>query len=1046
MTNMYQIPAYPDINDENFMTKIFVKQEFHIHGEPKREELKTFEEIEKYRTLKCNKTGTRKPTNQQSLLPNYINPNTPYHGIIIFYGVGSGKTSVSIQIAETFKPLVEKYGTKIYVLVPGPMLKNNFKTELIEATGDTYTKYFKDNSSILDAESEKKIKTNALIFASKYYYIKTHRGFEKKVLGDRVVDHIENGKKVYRKDEDGNYIRDTPVDPIDRLDNTLIIIDEGHGLTNNQYGKALQKIINNSHNLKVIILSATPMKNLGDDIVPLLNFLRPQDNQIERDRIFAGSKNASMQLKHPETESINYLKKMARGYVSYLLAGDPLLYAEKVENGVIPPGLKFTKITRCMMEPFQLNYYIQRKINFEEKSDKLDKSSEAIANFVFPGLSQNKKELIGYHGIEGLNTVKYQIKSNSKLLNSLISELIKVKKDDWITMSDDQRNISGEIFRIPYLKNFSTKFNQAIIEIDRMVINQDGPGIGFIYSNLVRIGIRLFQTIMIINGYLEYQPDGKYVLSDNTKCYLCGITYSKHKNIKHHEFRPATFYVVTGQSEDSVEAIPEENINVIDNIFNTVNNKEGMYIKFILGSKVMNEGINLSNISRIFILDVHYTLGRLEQVIGRGIRYCRHFNVSTEENPFPKVYINKYVISLENEISSEEVLYKKAELKHILVKKIERALKEVSFDCPLNYNANQIPSLLNKYKGCEETGTCPSICDYMKCEYKCDDPMINEFFDEKTQSYRRLSKNELDRSTFTMELARVDINFAKTKIKELYIKNHVYKINDILEYCKSEYDPHKRDLFDDYFVYKALDELIPLSENDFNNFKDPIFDKYNRPGYLIYRKDYYIFQPFGENEDVPSYYRYTNTNATNHKINVHDYVRYLLEKPNLIKEQIDQNADLVKLDTYDTITDLESTDETTNSLYDFDSVKDYYDERDEFDIVGIIDKIIDKKNLAKSAEVFKIRGRRPKILKKKRDVGIPSYKGAVCNIKDLKDLQKIYHKMGIKTTMPKSKIAICAIIQDYMLHLEKYARTKNNNKMTYCIIPSNHPIFPFLII
>tara|TARA_B110000211_G_scaffold204203_1_gene237554 strand:+ start:2315 stop:2440 length:126 start_codon:yes stop_codon:yes gene_type:complete len=36
----------------------------------------------------------------------------------------------------------------------------------------------------------------------------------------------------------------------------------------------------------------------------------------------------------------------------------------------------------------------------------------------------------------------------------------------------------------------------------------------------------------------------------------------------------------------------------------------------------------------------------------------------------------------------DEELYKKAELKHIEIKKIERVLKEVSFDCPLNYNVN----------------------------------------------------------------------------------------------------------------------------------------------------------------------------------------------------------------------------------------------------------------------------------------------------------------------------------------------------------------------
>ena len=46
-----------------------------------------------------------------------------------------------------------------------------------------------------------------------------------------------------------------------------------------------------SENLKVILLTATPMKNLADDVVDLLNFLRPSDDLIKRDRVFTGEKN-----------------------------------------------------------------------------------------------------------------------------------------------------------------------------------------------------------------------------------------------------------------------------------------------------------------------------------------------------------------------------------------------------------------------------------------------------------------------------------------------------------------------------------------------------------------------------------------------------------------------------------------------------------------------------------------------------------------------------------------------------------------------------------
>ena len=64
-----------------------------------------------------------------------------------------------------------------------------------------------------------------------------------------------------------------------------------------------------------------------------------------------------------------------------------------------------------------------------------------------------------------------------------------------------------------------------------------------------------------------------------------------------------------------------------------------------------------------------------------------------------------------------------------------------------------------------------------------------------------------------------------------------------------------RQWFDQYFIDQALENLMPKNENDFNNFKNTINDKFNRQGYLIQRDEYYIFQPFDENQKVPLYYR-----------------------------------------------------------------------------------------------------------------------------------------------------------------------------------------------
>ena len=240
-------------------------------------------------------------------------------------------------------------------------------------------------------------------------------------------------------------------------------------------------------------------------------------------------------------------------------------------------------------------------------------------------------------------------------------------------------------------------------------------------------------------------------------------------------------------SRRRIENIPEEKLKIIHSVFNNINNKNGQYIKFILGSKVINEGVDLKNVGEVHILDVHYNLGKVDQAIGRAIRYCSHWQLMNENNIYPKVNVYKYVVGLgESELSTEEELYRKAELKYILIKKVERIIKEVAIDCPINYNGNVFKEELIKYKDCEKTNSCPVTCEYMNCDYKCYDPVLNtKYYDPERNIYKTIKKMDLDDSTFSQKLAKNEINDAKKKIKELYILNFAYTLNDIIKYVKN---------------------------------------------------------------------------------------------------------------------------------------------------------------------------------------------------------------------------------------------------------------------
>lgn len=961
-----------------------------------------------------------------------------YHNYVS-EGILCHNTCAAISIAENFKEVVQKYNTKIYVLVSGPLIRENWKNELLTCTGETYLKY-QDKNIYIDEMEKQKLEKNAISNALQYYRFMSYRSFYKRVLGEKIVDRkTVEGEKVkvtYRRNEDGDFERDIAVDRIYNLNNSLIIVDEAHNLTGNAYGEALKTIINNSVNLKLVLLSATPMKNLADDIIELLNFLRPTDSQIERDRVFTNDK---IHLLDYKPGGLDYLKQMAQGYVSHVRGADPLIFATRVDEGVTPEGLESIKVIRCKMLPFQKKIYQQAVELVHE--DSLDRKSEAVANFAFPVLSVDKKSIIGVYGREGISTVKNQLKSNSELLNKKIGELLGKESNNFIDVTDDGKTITGDIFKLDNLKQFSIKFYTSLLKIRKLVWGKSGPQTAFVYSNLVKVGIELFQQVLNQNGYMEYQENySNYQIKSDSVCYFCGESYYDHSNhklnkeIPSHKFAPSTYIVVTGKANDeAAELIPEDKQRILKNVFSNIDNKDGRYIKLVLGSKVMNEGISLRNVGKVHILDVYFNLGKVDQTVGRAIRQCSHFKLMNENNIFPQVSVYKYVVSLDNGLSTEEELYKKAEQKYALIKKTERALKEIAIDCPLNVHGNMFREEIEKYKDCGEKGKelCPVICDYTKCNYKCDNYKLNnEYYDPNRMIYKNVNKNDLDYSTFTNSLARNEIDHSKKKIKELYIKKYVYNIHNITDYVKNSYVNEKKELFDEFFVYKALDELVPISENDFNNFKDTILDKFNRPGYLIYRGKYYIFQPFDQNEDVPMYYRSFFNKNISQNLSLYNYIK---TNPKYLSMKSTKSTSVSDIDI------------NINNDYNFDDVMEYYDSREEFDYVGIIDKEVSRRKNKRPDElddVFKIREKRAKILDKKRGTGIPSLKGAVCSTSKNKEyLESIAKKLKVDIDPNDTRELICRAIKHKMLELEKYSTGKN--KMTYIMIPSNHSDYPF---
>jgi len=1028
--------TYPSPTQEDFQNAIYVKRDFYMHTIPEREPYKSEQDKREKRNAICSREF--KLTETQVLLSNFINPNTPYTGLLIYHGTGIGKTPTAIAIAENFKPMVEKYQTRIHVLVPGPLHKQNFINQILKSTGETYYRMFYDKTVVISENDKLKIKKNAITVINQYYRIISNRSFHKKVLGEKIRDKVMSGNKMTnlkRKDETGEYERDFSVDRIYNLDNTLLIIDEAHNLTDNDYGRSVKKIIESSKNLRIILLSATPFINFADECIELINYLRPIDQPMLRNKIFTTQRDHLMEFKEGGKD---YLKKMVRGYVSYLRGMDPLTFAERVDVGEIPPGLTFVKVTRCFMLPFQLKMYNEAVETSE--NDYLGRHANDVANFIFAGISKDKNEkgIVGFHGIDGIKNIRIQLENNAEALTKKIAEtvLAEYKITDTSNLlylsPDNKKIISGDIFNEKYLKHFSIKFYTALQNINSAVVEKRGAGLIFVYSNLVKNGAEIFQEVLLNNGYLEYKENAQYQIKNSTRCYYCENAFGTHSQQKH-EFFPATFVTITGQSDDNeMQQIPEEKYNLLNNVFNNNENKHGKKIKIVIGTKVMNEGLTLNNIKEIHVLDVHFNLGKLDQVIGRGIRFCTHNSLITDDYLEPKVEIYKYVVSMKDKLTTDEDLYRKAESKYLLIKETERVFQEEAIDCPLNMNGNIFQEEIERYKNCgSKDKPCPPQCGYMPCKYKCGDKLLNaKYYDKDREIYKKVEKADIDYSTYNKTLANQEISYVKTKIKELYAINSVYTLNDILKYVKKSYPVDKKELFDNFYVYQALNDMIPITTNDFNTFSDTILDKFNRNGYLIYRNKYYIFQLANENEDLPMHYRNSFYLPIINQLSINDYIK---------------NSD--KLKEYDSLQqdDTSETKITSVVAYDFDSTQDYYDSRDEFEYVGIVDYVLRKdknKNLNDYVDEFKIRQKRPKVLTKRRETGLPSFKGSVChNSKDKKYLIEMCKLIGVNYEDEENRIGICNAIRDKLFDMEKYATGKS--KKTYFIVPANHPSIPF---
>ena len=332
---------YPEINSPKFNEDIYLKREFRLNEITDNIDFDSneYQEYnEKYKNknknnkisnlLEINKLNKKKKKikdfeldSHQVLLKNYINPETPYNGILIFHGTGVGKTCSAISIAEGFKKTLMNINKKVLIL---SNLKDNFKKEIYDFSKEKLSKQFQNINFQCTGKSYD-------LGPSSIYLTKNQRMKEvsKKIKAYyEFTGYIKFANDIMKKTNnwDGNeknITEDIKKYISKEFDDRVIIIDEIQNIKTAKKLKLektiqsiLQSIIKYAKNIKLVLMSATPMFDRADEIIFYLNLLLENDNRkkINKADIF-NIKDDSLKKGAEEL-----LKKYLTGYISYIRA------------------------------------------------------------------------------------------------------------------------------------------------------------------------------------------------------------------------------------------------------------------------------------------------------------------------------------------------------------------------------------------------------------------------------------------------------------------------------------------------------------------------------------------------------------------------------------------------------------------------------------------------------------------------------------------------------------------------------------------------------
>jgi hypothetical protein len=854
------IMSYPTYYDPEFSKKIFKKAEFY-HNKLEKVLPRDVDKI-----IKERKSGVISLAQHQRFLKNFMSRNTPYNSLLIFHGLGVGKTCASIAIAETLRPAVLANNQKIVIIAKPNFDKgeifsmDRLKKGQNQCAGDTFVSELK-NPELVDRckegheESCKIVKHKIDKMVKNSYTFYGALEWAKHVLRD-----IQKATRGVPESK----LKEAEIARIKKMySNTLLIIDEAHNIKDASEKKSrivppvLMKVLQYADNLRLVLLSGTPMFNEPADLISILNYLLINDKRpiLKENDIFRGDGTFTETGK--ET-LINY----SRGYVSFLRSENPINFPLRFSSNIngdhdlitpsiypkrdiygnkLEKGIQHLEIVGCPMGPSQekiyKGYLEKRIIPDEEKTSAAYSSELQILNFIYQDLDKTDN-LAETYGEKGLNSVMNKIGN---------------KQQYAFNNPDDALEYKGHA-----LMKHSSKIFKIMENIEK------AKGLVFVYTEYEISGVLPLVFALELAGYKKYKSSDSPILM------------SEHKDRKY----KGDYLIISGNA-----ALSKHYESYLAKRHEMINEP----VKIILATRAASEGINLFGVREIHVLNPWHNLNRLSQAIGRGLRSWSHIELPPEERNIT-VYLYAATFNPKGSNHDQETIdlkiYREAENKAINIGLAEDILRRNAIDCPLNIDGNhysqkdwgekiEIRTSRGELKKVSVYDQPYShVCHYLKnCDYKCFNPPPKF----------ELKNDELDYSTYNLSSFKYEIKELSEVIAKLFKTDVIMTLDTIVNKIPSKYSK------DINIIYKALQDMV---DN-----KVQVNDKFGRHGYLIYKGKYYIFQPLQiNNPNLLVYQRSIPPPIIPNMVDISEYVNKLGDyKKELLKKDVFKETEVIDL-------------------------------------------------------------------------------------------------------------------------------------------------------